>query len=43
MNELILEIISYIVAFAFIVFAVGYALHVASLHYPEKEEEKFDD
>jgi hypothetical protein len=42
MHELILEIISYTVAFAVIVFAVAYALHVASLQYPEKEEEELD-
>jgi uncharacterized protein YoxC len=43
MNELILEIVSCIVALAFIVFAVIYSLHIAKLHYPEKEKEEFDD
>jgi hypothetical protein len=37
------EFISYTIAFIVLLMAVGYALHVTSLQYPEKEEEEFKD
>jgi hypothetical protein len=37
------EFISYAIAFIVLLMAVGYALHVTSLQYPEKEEEEFKD
>jgi hypothetical protein len=37
------EFISYTVAFIVLLMAVGYALHVTSLQYPEKEEDYDND
>jgi hypothetical protein len=37
------EFLSYTIAFIVLLMAVGYALYVTSLQYPEKEEEEFKD